>query len=129
MKKYIISSFIIITLCSSIFAQQTFTLQDAITAALNKNTSLIKQQNNLATQSAAVKSAYGNLLPNLNAGGSWNWSRVTDKKLYYLIHKLIPGVIPYLQEEMLLYSTGFPILLILIRQIIIMMRLNSILKN
>ena len=79
MKKYIISSFIIITFCSIAFAQQTFTLQDAITAALNKNTSLIKQQNNLATQSAAVKSAYGNLLPNLNAGGSWNWSRVTDK--------------------------------------------------
>ncbi len=79
MKKYLISSFIVITLCSSIFAQQTFTLQDAITAALNKNTSLIKQQNNLATQSAAIKSAYGNLLPNLSGSGSWNWSRVTDK--------------------------------------------------
>jgi len=79
MRKYILTSFITITLCSSIFAQQTFTLQDAITAALNKNTSFIKQQNNLATQSAAVKSAYGNLLPTLSAGGSWGWSRVTDK--------------------------------------------------
>jgi outer membrane protein len=79
MKKYIIFLFLIITNCSNIFAQQTFTLQDAITAALNKNTTLIKQQNNLATQSAAIKNAYGNLLPNLSASGSWSWSRVTDK--------------------------------------------------
>ncbi len=79
MKKYLISSFIVITLCSSIFAQQTFTLQDAITAALNKNTSLVKQQNSLATESAAIKSAYGNLLPSLSASGSWSWSRVNDK--------------------------------------------------
>jgi len=79
MKKYIIFSFVILVSCFNTNAQQIFTLQDAITAALNKNTSLIKQQNNLASQSAAVKSAYGNLLPDLSAGGSWNWSRVTDK--------------------------------------------------
>ncbi len=79
MKKYIVISFLVIANYSNVFAQQTFSLQDAITAALNKNTSLIKQQNNLSTQSAAIKSAYGNLLPNLSAGGSWNWSRVTDK--------------------------------------------------
>ena len=64
---------------SNNYAQQRLTLNDAITIALHQNTSLIKSQNNLQINSSAVKSAYGNLLPNLNVNGSWNWQRITDK--------------------------------------------------
>lgn len=59
--------------------KKCFLLNDAITIALHQNTSLIKSQNNLEINSSAIKSAYGNLLPNLNINGSWNWQRITDK--------------------------------------------------
>ena len=61
------------------FAQKKLSLSDAVTIALHQNTSLIKSQNNLQINSGAVKSAYGNLLPNLSLNGSWNWQRITDK--------------------------------------------------
>ncbi|MEJ2615328.1 MAG: TolC family protein [Ignavibacteriaceae bacterium] len=64
---------------SNNYAQQRLSLNDAITIALHQNTSLIKSQNNLQINSSAIKSAYGNLLPNLNLNGSWNWQRITDK--------------------------------------------------
>ena len=64
---------------SNNYAQKELSLSDAITIALHQNTSLIKSQNNLQVNSSAVKSAYGNLLPNLNLNGSWNWQRITDK--------------------------------------------------
>ena len=64
---------------SNNYAQQKLTLSDAITIALHQNTNLIKSQNNLQLNSSAIKSAYGNLLPNLSLNGSWNWQRITDK--------------------------------------------------
>ncbi len=63
----------------NIYAQKELSLNDAINIALHQNTSLIKSQNNLETNSSAIKNAYGNLLPNLNLNGSWNWQRITDK--------------------------------------------------
>ena len=64
---------------SNNYAQKELSLNDAISIALHQNTALIKSQNNLQVNSSAVKSAYGNLLPNLNLNGSWNWQRITDK--------------------------------------------------
>lgn len=61
------------------YAQKELSLDDAITVALHHNTSLLQSQNNLKMNNSAVKSAYGNLLPNLNLNGSWNWQRITDK--------------------------------------------------
>ena len=71
--------FFAIIFYSNNYAQKQLSLDDAISIALHQNTGLIKSQNNLATSSSAVKSAYGNLLPNLNVSGSWSWQRITDK--------------------------------------------------
>jgi len=40
---------------------------------LHQNTSIVKSFNSLETNSAALKNAYGNLLPSLNLTGSWSW--------------------------------------------------------
>ncbi|MCK9424540.1 MAG: TolC family protein [Ignavibacteriaceae bacterium] len=61
-------------------AQEKITLRQAITAALNQNTSVIKSTNSLETSNAAVKNAYGNFLPTLNLSSGWNWQRVSNSK-------------------------------------------------
>ncbi len=77
MKKYFLG-ILIIFFVSSIYGQKTLTLDEAISIALQKNSTLIKQKNNLVTRKADVKSAYGNLLPSLGLSGSWSWSRIDD---------------------------------------------------
>lgn len=62
---------------SKAYPQQALTLNDAITASLN-NTNIVKSTNSISTFQADVKSAYGNLLPDLNIGGGFNWQRVSD---------------------------------------------------
>jgi outer membrane protein len=71
--------FILLIFNSYNYAQKKLSLNDAVTIALHQNTSLIKSENNLQTNESAIKSAYGNLLPNLNINGSWNWQRISDK--------------------------------------------------
>ncbi len=74
-------------LTSSMFSQQTLTLEEAISIALQRNSNLIKGQNSLAIDKSNIKSAYGNLLPNLGVTGSWSWERVVDaggEQLSYL---------------------------------------------
>lgn len=63
---------------TSIFAQKTLTLDEAIGIALQRNSNLIKGKNALTYDKANVKSAYGNLLPSLGVNGSWSWTRVKD---------------------------------------------------
>ena len=75
---YLFIIFVII-FYSNNFAQSQLSLNDAITIALHQNSGLIKSENNLKTNEKAIKSAYGNLLPNLNINGSWNWQRISDK--------------------------------------------------
>lgn len=64
----------------TINAQEKITLKQAIITALNQNTSIIKSANSLTVSDAAVKNAYGNLLPNLNLSGGWSWQRVSNSK-------------------------------------------------
>ncbi len=71
--------FFLVIFYSNNYAQEKLSLNDAINIALHQNTGLIKSRNNLQTNSSAIKSAYGNLLPNLNVGASWNWQRISDK--------------------------------------------------
>ncbi len=66
---------------SAINAQEKITLKNAITIALNQNTSVIKSVNNLETSNAAVKNAYGNFLPNMNFNSGWSWQRVSNNKV------------------------------------------------
>lgn len=76
---------IILILCISFVftsessAQEKLTLSNAITIALNHNTSVIKSVNNLETSNASLKNAYGSLLPTMNLNGGWNWQKVTSK--------------------------------------------------
>ena len=64
----------------AINAQEKISLRQAITIALNQNTSVIKSVNSLENSNAAVKNAYGNLLPSLNLNSGWNWQRVSNSK-------------------------------------------------
>lgn len=79
MKKYFVFVLVLFLSVVTIFAQKKLTLKEAINIALQKNTTLIKTSNSLKSSKAAIKSAYGRLLPNLNVSGSWNWSRTSDK--------------------------------------------------
>jgi outer membrane protein len=78
MKKITLLVIITLLASSSLFAQKKLTLEEAISIALQRNTSLIKSKNNLSATEAQLKSAYGDLLPNLGASGSWDWSRIDD---------------------------------------------------
>ncbi len=61
-------------------AQEKITLSQAISIALNQNTSIIKSVNNLDASSAAVKNAYGNLIPTVNFNSGWNWQRSVNSQ-------------------------------------------------
>lgn len=65
-------------LSANLFAQETLTLDEAISIALQRNSNLIKSENLRSYDKANVKSAYGDLLPSLGLSGSWNWNRVED---------------------------------------------------
>lgn len=75
MKK--ITFLVSLLMVSSVFAQ-AINLEDAVSIALQRNSSLIKSQNNLSASEAELRSAYGDLLPNLGASGSFDWSRIDD---------------------------------------------------
>lgn len=62
----------------NITAQKRLTLNEAVSIALNQNTSLVKTQNSIAPLETNIKTAYGNFLPNLNLSGSWGWNRTSD---------------------------------------------------
>jgi outer membrane protein len=80
MKRIFYIILIIISICyiHETYPQKILTLNDAITMALNQNTNVVKGSNSIATFQSSLKSAYGNLLPNLSVGGSFNWQRVTN---------------------------------------------------
>jgi outer membrane protein len=65
-------------------AQEKMTLSNAITIALHQNTSVVKSSNSLETNSAAIKNAYGNLLPSLDINGSWNWQKNSSNQTTYI---------------------------------------------
>jgi len=67
-----------ITCLINISAQEKITLSKAISIALNQNTSVVKSTNSLETSNAAVKNAYGNLLPTVSLNSGWNWQRTSS---------------------------------------------------
>ncbi len=74
--------------CVNVFAQKKLTLEKAISIALQRNSNLIKGTNSLLIKKAEIKNAYGELLPNFNLSGSWDWRRISDdggqKQIGYL---------------------------------------------
>ncbi len=69
----------IISLNISIFGQKELTLNEALTIALHKNTQLLKTSNELQGYESNVKASYGNFMPDLNASGSFGWTRTEVK--------------------------------------------------
>ncbi len=62
----------------SVNGQEKITLSNAITTALNQNTSVIKSTNSLETSAASLKNAYGGLLPTVNFSSGFNWQRTSS---------------------------------------------------
>ena len=69
-------------LSSSIFPQEKLTLEKSINIALNKNSTLLKGTNQLESYNSGVQSAYGNLLPTLDASAGWRWTKTDQQGLY-----------------------------------------------
>jgi len=72
--------FIMTLLCANIVNAQTtgvkvLTLQDCINIAINRSTAVLKGNNNVANAGQQVLAAYGQYLPNLVAGGGYNYDR------------------------------------------------------
>lgn len=59
----------------NIYSQSQLTLNEAIKIALQKNSGLLSNENNLLKSESNLTAAYGNFLPNLNASGSWSWNK------------------------------------------------------
>lgn len=77
MKKLILA-IITIALAIPVSAQKILTLQEAVSIALQRNTSLIKVKNTLETSETQLKSAYGDLIPTLGANAGWSFQRIND---------------------------------------------------
>ncbi|MBI1932343.1 MAG: TolC family protein [Ignavibacteriales bacterium] len=68
----------VILISTNLFGQKLLTLDEAIKIALQRNSNLIKSKNSLQVDKANIKSAYGDLLPDLGIRGTWGWQRVND---------------------------------------------------
>lgn len=66
-----------------VLAQDQLTLDQAIKIALQKNTTLLTQQNELSRSESSVDAAYGNFLPDLGVSGNWNWSNTRNDTLSF----------------------------------------------
>lgn len=73
--KFVSAVILIFVLSISGFSQDRLTLDEAIKIALQKNTDLMSQKNELSKNESSVDAAYGNFLPDLNASGSWSWNK------------------------------------------------------
>ena len=73
--KLVLSACLVILSVINIYPQKQLTLSKAIKVALQKNTTLLSQENDLLQTETAVDAAYGRLLPDLNAYASWDWYR------------------------------------------------------
>lgn len=73
--KFFLVSILFLISANYLLAQKELTLDQAIKIALQKNTGLITQENEIARGETSVDAAYGNFLPNLNASASFDWNR------------------------------------------------------
>jgi len=106
MKKTLII-FIMMLVATSLSAQTRLTLEDAISIALQRNTSLIQAKNNLEYTESSLKRAYGNLLPDLGISGSWSWERTEDEGGYQVDPSLGQLVLlPASKTDTRRYSVG-----------------------
>lgn len=91
--------FILLLITGFAFPQETLTLDEAINIALQRNSSLQAAINNLRTYESGKLASYGNLLPSLNASGSWGWTRNEDAGTSYNIGGFFITVPPSVTEN------------------------------
>ncbi len=77
MKLFLIS-IITVFMFTNVFPQQELTLDEAIRIALQKNSGLISNENELKRSESNVDAAYGKFLPNLSAFGNFDWNRTEE---------------------------------------------------
>jgi outer membrane protein len=77
MKLFLISMITVIMFTNA-FSQQELTLDEAIRIALQKNSGLISNENELKRSESNVDAAYGKFLPNLSAFGNFDWNRTEE---------------------------------------------------
>jgi outer membrane protein len=73
--KLFLASFLILLSASSILAQKELTLDQAIRIAIQKNSGLLTQENELAKGESGLTAAYGSFLPTLDLNAGWRWNR------------------------------------------------------
>ncbi len=79
MRKYLIIIFTLI-LSTTLCAQKKLTLDEAVSIALQRNSNLIKTANSIEIDRSQLKSAWGDLFPDLGVSGSWGWSKYIDDR-------------------------------------------------
>ncbi len=83
----------------SSFGQKKLSLDQAINIALQRNTTLQRNLNNIKVAESNVKAAYGNFLPSLSAGGSWGWNRSEDEGSTYNLGSVVITTPPSVTES------------------------------
>ncbi|HEX9251336.1 MAG TPA: TolC family protein [Ignavibacteriaceae bacterium] len=73
--KLFLASILLLISANSLFAQSELTLDQAIRIAIQKNSGLLTQENELASGESGVTAAYGNFLPTLGLNAGWGWNR------------------------------------------------------
>lgn len=89
MKLFLISILTLMVVASA-FPQRELKLDEAIRIALQKNSGLITNENELSRSNANLTAAYGRFLPSLNASGSFNWERTEADNV-----TIVVGGIPF----------------------------------
>jgi outer membrane protein len=74
MKLFLVSILLFIS-TNDLLAQNQLTLDQAIRIAIQKNSGLLTQENELASGESGVTAAYGNFLPTLDLNAGWRWNR------------------------------------------------------
>jgi outer membrane protein len=70
----------IVVAASCTYAQKSLSLEEALSIALQRNTTLEKSENTIKTYESGLLASYGNLLPDVNAFGNFDWSRTKDNQ-------------------------------------------------
>lgn len=110
-RKALLSIVLIIISLSYTNAQQSWSLQDCISWALDHNLDLKMQELNLQIQEKNVTQSKMNLLPDLNANasGSSNWGKTVDRYTNQFANSRVSSVNLYLQSSVSLFR-GFQLL-------------------
>jgi outer membrane protein len=70
---------LILGLSINIMPQDKLTLEKAIGIALHKNSTLLKNTDQIQGYKSSVQAAYGNFLPTLGFNASWDWNKSDTK--------------------------------------------------